>query len=62
VFHAGTKPLADGTILTAGGRVLTVTGLGPDVAAARNVAYQAAGLIDFAGKQMRTDIAASVVG
>jgi phosphoribosylamine--glycine ligase len=62
VFHAGTKQLADGTIVTAGGRVLTVTGLGPDVAAARNVAYQAAGLIDFSGKQMRTDIAASVVG
>jgi phosphoribosylamine--glycine ligase len=61
VFHAGTKQLADGTIVTAGGRVLTVTGMGPDVAAARSVAYQAAGCIDFAGKQMRTDIAASVL-
>ncbi len=60
VFHAGTR--ADGAaVVTAGGRVLAVTGLGATVADARATAYQAAGKIDFAGKQMRRDIAASVI-
>ena len=44
-------------IITAGGRVLNLTGLGPDPAAARQRAYDAAEAISFNGKQMRTDIA-----
>jgi phosphoribosylamine--glycine ligase len=57
VTHAGTAWTEAG-LVTAGGRVLNVTALGPDPAAARERAYQAADLIEFPGKQMRTDIAA----
>ncbi|OJU84752.1 MAG: phosphoribosylamine--glycine ligase [Solirubrobacterales bacterium 70-9] len=60
VTHAGTAA-ADGEIVTAGGRVLNVTGLGPDPAAARERAYDAAGRISFAGMQIRGDIAARAV-
>jgi len=56
VTHAGTAE-RDGEIVTAGGRVLNVTGLGPDVAAARDRAYDAARRISFDGMQIRTDIA-----
>jgi phosphoribosylamine--glycine ligase len=59
--HAGTAR-QDGEIVTAGGRVLNVTGLGPTAADARRRAYDAAELISFDGKQMRTDIAARAVG
>ena len=45
-------------VVTAGGRVLNVTALGPTPAQARERAYAAAELIEFEGKQMRTDIAA----
>jgi phosphoribosylamine--glycine ligase len=58
--HAGTAE-RDGEIVTAGGRVLNVTGLGPTPAAARDRAYDAAGRISFAGMQIRTDIAARAV-
>ena len=58
--HAGTAR-RDGEIVTAGGRVLNVTGLGPTAADARRRAYDAAELISFEGKQMRTDIAARAV-
>ncbi|HEY2161156.1 MAG TPA: phosphoribosylglycinamide synthetase C domain-containing protein, partial [Solirubrobacteraceae bacterium] len=57
VAHAGTARAPDGSIVTAGGRVLTVTALGPDAAAARAAAYAAADMIDFPGKQLRRDIA-----
>jgi phosphoribosylamine---glycine ligase len=57
VFHAGTAE-RDGEIVTAGGRVLGVTALGEDRAAARSAAYAAADVIGFAGAQMRRDIAA----
>jgi phosphoribosylamine--glycine ligase len=60
VTHAGTAEL-DGEIVTAGGRVLNVTGLGPDPAAARDRAYDAARQISFDGMQIRTDIAARAV-
>ena len=56
VFHAGTA-LHDGTLLTNGGRILAVTGLGPDVGAARSAAYTGAGRISFAGLRRREDIA-----
>jgi phosphoribosylamine---glycine ligase len=55
--HAGTAR-RDGEVVTAGGRVLNVTGLGPTAADARRRAYDAAELISFDGRQLRTDIAA----
>jgi phosphoribosylamine--glycine ligase len=57
VTHAGTARAPDGSLITAGGRVLNVTALGPDAAAARDAAYAAADMIDFRGKQLRRDIA-----
>jgi len=57
VHHAGTA-LRDGRLVTAGGRVLTVTALGTTIAAARARAYAAADAISFEGLQRRTDIAA----
>jgi phosphoribosylamine--glycine ligase len=60
VTHAGTAE-RDGEIVTAGGRVLNVTALGPTPAAARDRAYDAAGRISFDGMQIRTDIAARAV-
>ncbi len=58
VFHGGTKRAPDGTLVSAGGRVLGVTALGEDVPAARARAYAAAALVSFDGKQFRTDIGA----
>jgi phosphoribosylamine--glycine ligase len=60
IMHAGTAR-RDGEIVTAGGRVLNVTGLGPTAADARRRAYDAAELISFEGRQLRTDIAARAV-
>jgi phosphoribosylamine---glycine ligase len=60
VTHAGTA-LRNGAVVTAGGRVLNVTGLGPTAADARRRAYDAAELISFDGRQMRSDIAARAV-
>ncbi|HEV2059352.1 MAG TPA: phosphoribosylamine--glycine ligase, partial [Solirubrobacteraceae bacterium] len=62
VTHAGTARREDGAIVTAGGRVLNVTALGPTPAAARDAAYAAAAEIDFAGCQLRGDIALRAVG
>ncbi len=58
VYHAGTKLDSDGNLLTAGGRVLDVTAVAPTFAEARERAYAACDLIDFDGKQFRTDIGA----
>jgi phosphoribosylamine--glycine ligase len=60
VTHAGTAEQG-GEIVTAGGRVLNVTGLGSSPAEARDRAYDAAGRISFEGMQIRTDIAARAV-
>jgi phosphoribosylamine--glycine ligase len=57
VTHSGTT-LRDGRLVTAGGRVLGLSALGDDPASARTAAYAAAQMIDFRGKQLRTDIAA----
>ncbi|MES1186243.1 MAG: phosphoribosylamine--glycine ligase [Myxococcales bacterium] len=57
VLHAGTAVAANGDVVTAGGRVLGVTGYGATLQEAHTRAYQAAGKIDFAGKQYRRDIA-----
>ncbi|MBA3509853.1 MAG: phosphoribosylamine--glycine ligase, partial [Thermoleophilaceae bacterium] len=60
VLHAGTVE-RDGRVVTDGGRVLSVTGIGPTPAEAREHAYAAARRIQFDGKQMRSDIAARAV-
>ncbi len=60
VTHAGTAERGGG-IVTAGGRVLNVTGLGATPAAARDRAYDAASRISFDGMQIRSDIAARAV-
>jgi phosphoribosylamine---glycine ligase len=60
VFHAGTAE-RDGEIVTAGGRVLCVTGLGGTPGEARDRAYAGAERIEFDGRQLRSDIAARAV-
>lgn len=60
VFHAGTKRV-NGNIVTAGGRVLAVTALGPTLEAARCRAYDAVGRIHFEGAHYRRDIAMNPV-
>jgi phosphoribosylamine--glycine ligase len=60
VTHAGTGRAPEGDVVTAGGRVLSVTALGPNAAASRTEAYAAADMIQFDGRQMRRDIALKV--
>jgi phosphoribosylamine---glycine ligase len=60
VFHAGTKR-ADGSVKTAGGRVLAVTALGSTLGAARTRAYEAVSRIHFDGCHCRRDIALSAI-
>lgn len=57
VFHAGTKRASDGSLVTAGGRVLAVTGLGASLEDAQRASQDAARAIAFDGKQFRSDIA-----
>jgi phosphoribosylamine--glycine ligase len=58
ITHAGTARRQDGATVTAGGRVLNVTALGPTAEDARTAAYAAAQRISFDGMQLRRDIAA----
>ncbi len=58
VIHAGTA-VVDGRLVTAGGRVLSVTAVGDDLAQARKRAYEGVGLIRIDGAHHRVDIAAS---
>jgi phosphoribosylamine--glycine ligase len=58
ILHAGTARRADGALVTSGGRVLSVTATGDDLAAAREAAYAAVREVGFAGARYRTDIAA----
>jgi phosphoribosylamine--glycine ligase len=60
VFHAGTA-LRDGRLVSAGGRVLNVTGTGESIAEARERAYAAVERIDFPGAHYRQDIASKAV-
>jgi phosphoribosylamine---glycine ligase len=60
VFHAGTA-LRDGALLSAGGRVLNVTAVGPSLTDAREHAYAALDHIRLVGAQFRTDIGARAV-
>ncbi|HDQ99425.1 MAG TPA: phosphoribosylamine--glycine ligase [candidate division WOR-3 bacterium] len=55
VFHAGTKRDGD-RVVTSGGRVLGVTGIGDSLSEARDRAYAAVAGIEFEGRQFRTDI------
>jgi phosphoribosylamine--glycine ligase len=57
VLHAGTTLNDEGLPVSAGGRVLTVVGTGPDLASARATAYEAVGKIRMRGAQYRSDIA-----
>ena len=61
VFHSGTAMRGE-TLVTNGGRILSVTGTGSTVAQARAHAYAAAGMIQFEGAKHRSDIAAAVDG
>ncbi len=56
VYHAGTAIAEDGSLVTAGGRVLDVTAVAPTFEEARAQAYAACELIDFEGKTYRSDI------
>jgi phosphoribosylamine--glycine ligase len=55
VFHAGTK-LQDGKVVTSGGRVLSVTAVGPDIDTAADLAYRGVSRIRFQGVHFRKDI------
>ena len=57
VFHSGTEE-RQGRVVTAGGRVLSVSAIGRSIAQARDHAYEAVGRVSFEGMQHRTDIAA----
>lgn len=61
VFCAGVGANDAGELLTAGGRVLTVTGQGASIAAARQTAYDAVGCISWPGMHHRNDIASAAV-
>ena len=57
VFFAGVDQDAEGRLVTAGGRVLAVTGMGPTLAEARERAYRGLDRISWPGLQARRDIA-----
>ena len=56
IFHAGTRTAADGSLVTAGGRVLAVTAVAESIEAARKASVGTAEQIRFNGKQFRRDI------
>jgi phosphoribosylamine--glycine ligase len=56
VLHAGTARRDDGAIVSSGGRVLSVVGTGPDLAAARDAAYTLMKSIRLPGGHFRSDI------
>jgi phosphoribosylamine---glycine ligase len=62
VLHAGTALTDDGVLVASGGRVLSVVGTGPDLAAARTRAYAGVDRITLAGSHHRRDIALAAAG
>jgi phosphoribosylamine--glycine ligase len=62
LFHAATRLLPDGTLVTSGGRVLTSVGLGATVEEARMGALSGAVRVRFAGAYYRRDIGQEAVG
>ncbi|RBY80397.1 phosphoribosylamine--glycine ligase [Blastococcus sp. TF02-09] len=61
VLHAGTALADDGTVVSAGGRVLAVTAVGDDLAAARQAVYERVAGVRLADAHWRTDIALAAV-
>ncbi|UQU64840.1 phosphoribosylamine--glycine ligase [Couchioplanes caeruleus] len=61
VIHAGTARRADGALVSSGGRVLSVTATGADLAAARAAAYDLVAGVKLEGSHHRTDIALAAV-
>jgi phosphoribosylamine--glycine ligase len=61
VIHAGTARRDDGALISAGGRVLSVTAVGADLPAARDAAYALVDAVELDGAQYRTDIALAAV-
>jgi phosphoribosylamine--glycine ligase len=57
VLHAGTRRRDDGAVVSNGGRVLSVVGMGDDLEAARQDAYRRIENLHLAGSHHRTDIA-----
>ncbi len=60
VYHAGSKSSGN-KILTDGGRVLAVTGMGSDIESARKAAYQAVSQLDWEGVYFRKDIGLDLI-
>ena len=56
VFHAGTARTAGGELVTAGGRVLAITAVAPDLLEAAELSGEYAERVSFKGKQLRRDI------
>ena len=56
VLHAGTARRPDGAVVSAGGRVLSIVGVGTDIGSARADAYEKLGKVKLAGSHFRTDI------
>jgi phosphoribosylamine--glycine ligase len=61
VLHAGTRRRDDGAVVSTGGRVLSVVGLGPELASAREDAYRRVAGVHLTGSHHRTDIALRAV-
>lgn len=61
VIHAGTARREDGALVSSGGRVLSATATGPDLAAARSAAYALVDGIRLEGSHYRSDIALAAV-
>jgi phosphoribosylamine---glycine ligase len=61
VLHAGTALAADGSTVSAGGRVLAVTAVGADLVEARQTAYERVARVRLAGAHWRTDIGLAAV-
>ena len=59
ILHAGTRIADDGSVVSAGGRVLSVVGTGADLTAARAAAYRLVAQVGLRGSHHRTDIAAA---
>jgi phosphoribosylamine--glycine ligase len=60
VLHAGTRLEGD-AVVSAGGRVLSVTAVGADLPTARELAYAGVGAVELRGSHWRTDIARAAV-
>uniref|UniRef100_UPI002455B6D0 phosphoribosylglycinamide synthetase C domain-containing protein n=1 Tax=Nocardia carnea TaxID=37328 RepID=UPI002455B6D0 len=61
VLPAGTPPRADGALVSAGGRVLSIVGTGVDLTAAREAAYDRLAGIKLPGSHYRSDIGLAAV-